>query len=412
MCGLMSDIITHLPDDVKETILTCLPLQDAARTSILSRKWRYMWMRLPQLVFDDMFCRESIRIEKNKLMMTIYQVLLLHCGPILKFTLSLSGLESCSEIDQLVLFVSDNIIQEFTLHIRKGARYKLPSSLFSCLQLKHLNLCYCMFKPPPEFEGFSSLLRLELCDVVITTDIFSSSISNCPLLEELTLEGCSSLDCLEIDARNLMFLRCKSHVRSVCFKNAPLLAKVSILLAVQMNEKALKEGETSNMVMFFDSLPVIQFLEINYYYVRYMAAGGISKRLPITLSHLTILVLYGICLGEPDEVSIVLCLIRSSPNLAKFKIEVYNDDPVELLEAQDWSDVSSNQLREVEMKNMSGTRCELEFIKLLLAKSPMLETVLIEPNLDKDVDKGLRILKELTRFRRLSPQAEITYGSL
>ncbi|GMP58377.1 hypothetical protein CsSME_00022065 [Camellia sinensis var. sinensis] len=392
MCGLMSDIITHLPDDVKETILTCLPLQDAARTSILSRKWRYMWMRLPQLVFDDMFCRESIRIEKNKLMMTIYQVLLLHCGPILKFTLSLSGLESCSEIDQLVLFVSDNIIQEFTLHIRKGARYKLPSSLFSCLQLKHLNLCYCMFKPPPEFEGFSSLLRLELCDVVITTDIFSSSISNCPLLEELTLEGCSSLDCLEIDARNLMFLRCKSHVRSVCFKNAPLLAKVSILLAVQMNEKALKEGETSNMVMFFDSLPVIQFLEINYYYVRYMAAGGISKRLPITLSHLTILVLYGICLGEPDE--------------------VYNDDPVELLEAQDWSDVSSNQLREVEMKNMSGTRCELEFIKLLLAKSPMLETVLIEPNLDKDVDKGLRILKELTRFRRLSPQAEITYGSL
>ncbi|CAL5396312.1 unnamed protein product [Camellia sinensis] len=387
MCGLMSDIITHLPDDVKETILMCLPLQDAARTSILSRKWRYMWMRLPQLVFDDMFCRESIRIEKNKLMMTIYQVLLLHCGPILKFTLSLSGLESCSEIDQLVLFVSDNIIQEFTLHIRKGARYKLPSSLFSCLQLKHLNLRYCMFKPPPEFEGFSSLLRLELCDVVITTDIFSSLISNCPLLEELTLEGCSSLDCLEIDARNLMFLRCKSHVRSVCFKNTPLLAKVSILLAVQMNEKALKEGETSNMVMFFDSLPVIQFLEINYYYVR-----GIPKRLPITLSHLTILVLYGICLGEPDE--------------------VYNDDPVELLEAQDWSDVSSNQLREVEMKNMSGTRCELEFIKLLLAKSPMLETVLIEPNLDKDVDKGLRILKELTRFRRLSPQAEITYGSL
>ncbi|CAL5338515.1 unnamed protein product [Camellia sinensis] len=299
MCGLMSDIITHLPDDVKETILMCLPLQDAARTSILSRKWRYMWMRLPQLVFDDMFCRESIRIEKNKLMMTIYQVLLLHY----------------------------NIIQEFTLHIRKGARYKLPSSLL---------------------------------------------ISNCPLLEELTLEGCSSLDCLEIDARNLMFLRCKSHVRSVSFKNTPLLAKVSILLAVQMNEKALKEGETSNMVIFFDS--------------------GIPKRLPITLSHLTILVLYGICLGEPDE--------------------VYNDDPVELLEAQDWSDVSSNQLREVEMKNMSGTRCELEFIKLLLAKSPMLETVLIEPNLDKDVDKGLRILKELTRFRRLSPQAEITYGSL
>ncbi|KAI8023606.1 F-box/FBD/LRR-repeat protein [Camellia lanceoleosa] len=99
-------------------------------------------------------------------------------------------------------------------------------------------------------------------------------------------------------------------------------------------------------------------------------------------------------------------------SLANILIKVYNDDPIELLEEQDWSDVSSNQLREVEMKNIYGTRCELEFIKLLLAKSPMLETVIIEPNLDKDVDKGLRILKELTRFWRLSPQAEITYGSL
>ncbi|CAL5399121.1 unnamed protein product [Camellia sinensis] len=152
-----------------------------------------MWARLPQLVFDDKFCRESIRNEKNKLVITIYQVLLLHRGPILRFTLSLSGLEGCSEIDQLVLFVSNNGIQEFNLLIRKSEPYKLPSSLFSCLQLKDLTLHSCMFKPPPEkFKGFKSLLRLELCKVAITANIFSSLISSCPLLEELTLEGCSN----------------------------------------------------------------------------------------------------------------------------------------------------------------------------------------------------------------------------
>ncbi|KAL7258373.1 hypothetical protein ACSBR1_004491 [Camellia fascicularis] len=145
-----------------------LPLQDAVRTSILSRKWRYMWASLPQLVFDDKFCRESIRNQKNKLVMTIYQVLLLHHGPTLRFTLSLSGLEGCSEIDQLVLFVSNNGIQEFNLHIRKGEPYKLPSSLFSCLQLKDLTLHSCMFKPPPEkFKGTFSCkkyLRVELVE--------------------------------------------------------------------------------------------------------------------------------------------------------------------------------------------------------------------------------------------------------
>ncbi|CAL5338510.1 unnamed protein product [Camellia sinensis] len=232
MCGPTSDIITHLPDNVKEKILMSLPLQDAVRTSILSRKLRYMWARLPQLLFDDKFCRELIKNQKNKLVMTIYQVLLLHRGPILRFTLSLSGLEGCSEIDQLVLFVSNN--------------------------------------------------------------------------------------------------------------------------------------------------------------------GGVPKRLPITLSHLKIIDLYAICFGEVNEV----CTHETTAI----------DHVLELLEIQDWSDVSLNQLREVEIRNLSGTRFELEFIKLLLAKSPMLETMLIEPDLEKVADKGLRILKELTRFWRSSPKAKITYN--
>ncbi|KAI8022100.1 hypothetical protein LOK49_LG03G00501 [Camellia lanceoleosa] len=56
------------------------------------------------------------------------------------------------------------------------------------------------------------------------------------------------------------------------------------------------------------------------------------------------------------------------------------------------------------MQKFSGKRSELEMIKLLLAKSPMLETMLIEPNSEAIASKGMRILKELTRFRHLSPQ--------
>ncbi|XP_028069219.1 F-box/FBD/LRR-repeat protein At1g13570-like [Camellia sinensis] len=141
------------------------------------------------------------------------------------------------------------------------------------------------------------------------------------------------------------------------------------------------------MVMLFDSLPVIQYLEIDYYYVKNLAIGGVPKRLPITLNHLIYPVLSGICFRELDEVSFVLCLIKSSPNLAKLIIQacvlepMVIDDPVlELLYAQEWSDISLNQLRRVHMYNISRTRSELEFIKLLLAKSSMLETMLIEPD--------------------------------
>ncbi|CAL5396314.1 unnamed protein product [Camellia sinensis] len=412
-CGLASDIISHLPDNVKETILMCLPIQDAVRTSVLSRKWRYIWVKLPQLVFDYTFYKNSFWKTKNELVMIIYQVLLLHHGPILKFTLSLPKLESCFEIDQLIYFASKNGTQEFTLRIWTGT-YKLPSSLFSCLQLKHLNLHSCMFKPPPEFKGFSGLLSLELREVVITADILSSLISSCLLLERLTVESSTSFEPLEIAAPNLRFLRCKGLFSSICFKNTPQLARVSIYL----NKEVLMEGESSNSVMFFGSLPVVEFLELNGYYVMGMAAGKVPKMLPTTLSHLKILELNDICFGEPNEVSIVLCLIRSSPNLAKIKIEACTRettaiDPVlellVLLEMQDGWGVYLNQLREVEMRNLSGIRFELDLIKLLLAKSPMLERMLIEPNSEVVLDKGLRILKKLTRFQRLSPQAQITY---
>ncbi|KAK9052111.1 hypothetical protein SSX86_028739 [Deinandra increscens subsp. villosa] len=49
---LPSDIITTLPQTVIETILCLLPVEEAARTSILSREWRYKWTKIPKLEFS------------------------------------------------------------------------------------------------------------------------------------------------------------------------------------------------------------------------------------------------------------------------------------------------------------------------------------------------------------------------
>ncbi|GKC48128.1 F-box/FBD/LRR-repeat protein-like protein [Tanacetum coccineum] len=51
-----TDRISNIPPSIIETILCLLPFQEAARTSILSRGWRYHWIRIPKLVFiEDMF---------------------------------------------------------------------------------------------------------------------------------------------------------------------------------------------------------------------------------------------------------------------------------------------------------------------------------------------------------------------
>ncbi|THG02957.1 hypothetical protein TEA_018884 [Camellia sinensis var. sinensis] len=359
-----SDIISNLPESVKETILACLPIQDAVRTSVLSRKWRYTWTKLPQLVFDDTFCSDLFSKTKDKLMTIIYQVLLFHHGPIPKFTLSLSGLKSCSEFDQLILFVSKRGIQELNLNIQNGEPYKLPSSLFSCLQLKILTLHSCIFNSPPEFKGFSRLLELELYEVVVTADILSRLISSSPLLERLSLQNSTSIDCLEINAPNLRFLLCEIHAGSICLKNTVQLASVAIGLMASMDVEEFEVAETSKLVTLFGSLPVIEFLELDYYYLR----------------------------AYVDE-------------------ETNAVDPVlELLEMQEWLDVSLNQLQTLDFWNLSGTSSELEFIKLLLAISPVLEVIFIEPDSEKIADKGVRILKQLAQFPHLSPKVEIEFN--
>ncbi|MFS8028255.1 hypothetical protein Hanom_Chr16g01508401 [Helianthus anomalus] len=38
----------------------------------------------------------------------------------------------------------------------------VSTHIFSCLELKHLRLCDCCFRPPPSFHGFPNLLSLEL----------------------------------------------------------------------------------------------------------------------------------------------------------------------------------------------------------------------------------------------------------
>ncbi|KAE9454458.1 hypothetical protein C3L33_13617, partial [Rhododendron williamsianum] len=390
-----SDIISHLPGYVLDKILMCLPIQDAVRTSLLSREWRYAWMKLPQLVFDEMFYRDLNKTMHAKLLMIIYKVMFLHRGPIIKFALSLPGLESCSEIDQWILYVSNNDIQDFTLHIWEGELYKLPSSLYTCSLLKHLSLFFCMFKPPPGFEGFTRLLSLTLDEVVIADDVLSSLISSCPLLEQLTLS--TSLNSLEVIGPNLKSVCCFSHIRSICFTNTSHLANVSLCL------KGEKDGgEISSSVVLLDSIPVIEFLELDFRYVKVRLAQPYlfvwhscmwcTKRLPTTLNNLKNIVLYDISFEERDE---------AFPS-ATFAISV----DLDFSEMHGCSDVSLNQLRKVDMKNVSGTKPELEFIKLLLAKSLMLETMLIELKAQNVADES-RILEELIRFRRASPQAEM-----
>jgi hypothetical protein len=90
--GADMDEINNLPCNVIDNILSKLPIRDLVRTSILSRKWRYMWTCVSTLVFDQSFwykfCNKYGHVYGSNIAdQIISEALLLHNGPVHKFTL-------------------------------------------------------------------------------------------------------------------------------------------------------------------------------------------------------------------------------------------------------------------------------------------------------------------------------------
>ncbi|CAA2953082.1 F-box FBD LRR-repeat At1g13570-like isoform X1 [Olea europaea subsp. europaea] len=411
--GMEVDKISNLPEHIIDNILSSLPLRDAVRTSILSSKWRFKWVTLPHLVFENqsvLISAQDQTIIKNKLVSVIDHVLLLHTGPIYRFKLSHRDLQGVSDVDRWILFLSRGFVKEFILEIWKGHRYKLPSSMYSFQKLIHLELFNCLLKPPYTFNGFKSLKSLDLQHITMDQGAFEDMVSNCPLLERLTLMNFDGFTHLKIHAPNLVFFDVGGVFEEVDFHDTINLAIVSIgLYSNTGSDRNMAFGCTGNLIKFFANLPRIQRLEVQNFFLKYLAAGGVPVKLPtpcIVLTFLSIRVNF----NDMEEDLAALCLLRSCPNLQELELFARSEEHATMRSVsntvENYQCLPLNQLRLVKIVGISGIKQELSFINFLLANSPVLEKMTVKP---ASMEGGMEMAKELLRFRRASSQAEIIY---
>ncbi|XP_059290381.1 F-box/FBD/LRR-repeat protein At1g13570-like [Lycium ferocissimum] len=228
-----ADRISSLPCDVLEKILGCLPLHYAVRTSVLSREWRYKWAVRSELMFDD-------NVDKGLFLKTIiYQVLLLHQGPLRKFSLPVPKYVLFPDIDNWIMFLSKKNVQEFSLRFCYSEDFLLPSHLFKFHDLRHLELLSCKFRPAPNFKAFSRLVTLDFRFVTFEPTSFQTLLSSSPLLERVKLKWCTQFDNFIVDAPHLKFFEFYGTARSYCFKNAPLLEEIIMARACHEISKVI-----------------------------------------------------------------------------------------------------------------------------------------------------------------------------
>ncbi|KAG5532599.1 hypothetical protein RHGRI_027032 [Rhododendron griersonianum] len=410
------DFISDLPKNVIENILERIPLRDAARTSILSSKWRYIWTTVSQLVLDKQFFADTLRTKarvRQEFTNAVEKILLLHSGPIRKFDLRLPEIirvNFCSDIDRWILFLSRNGIKDLTLCSTIDMPYKMHSCIYSCRELTRLKLVNCILKPPSELSGFQYVIRLHFQRTTFGDNTLGPLLSRSGLLERLTIKYCSGIGHLNINAPNLnsLFIIDNNGLESLSFVDTPNLRCFFGSLCDKM-------GKTPTLMEFLVALPRVSKLNLDGFFLELLAAGGSPRNLPATFTLMNSLSLADVEFGDFNVFSCTICLIQSCPNLKKltfwFSINesTYEEQVVNYLEAPTYMDQTLTKLLYVTMHDLVGLKPQLLLIKLLLACSPMLEIMFVGLSEQLDINERFEISKELSQFPRLSPKAAVIY---
>ncbi|XP_055809503.1 F-box/FBD/LRR-repeat protein At1g13570-like [Solanum dulcamara] len=330
--------------------------------------------------------------------------------------LDIPNIRTCPNIDHLIYFLDRNGIQHLVLKLPFGHRYKLPSSFFISSGLRHLTLARSLIHPPPVFKGFDRLISLELRRVTISSESLGSLISHCPLLENLVLKNLDNPNPMEINAPKLRSFVFSGTIHCIHLKNVPLLSNASYI----PTEFFVEEGH--DLAKIFESISALENLCWKQDILQMVHVGpakAMPTRLPSALNCLKRLYISWITLGEFFEFSFVLCLIRSSPNVEEIEIKVCGDPdvdhhcepvPRDVLDEipSSFSNMTFNHLRTVKFYDVIGAEAEMQFIKVLLAKSPALVRMVIKPCEIGDKE-SLKALAEITKFQRASSKAEVEY---
>ncbi|KAL7111267.1 hypothetical protein ACP275_05G077700 [Erythranthe tilingii] len=195
------DKISDLPKDILHRILYFLSQEDAVRTSVLSKSWRYVWCTRPNLDFSDI----NFKGNKQDFPSTVDKTLQQYYDQGLsleKFRLYASLLgkdyshhESVLLLEKWVPLLTGMGVKEFSLSIisdRTPGITDLSSVVFKAESLEYLHLNRCSLgQNIPENIPF---VRLQI-------------VSSCPLLTTMWFRECKGLKNIKLEKKLLKYLK-------------------------------------------------------------------------------------------------------------------------------------------------------------------------------------------------------------
>ncbi|KAI0529664.1 hypothetical protein KFK09_002218 [Dendrobium nobile] len=453
--GRSEDRISCLPDSVLQSILAMMPLKSAIRTDVLSQKWRNLWKyslsTATNLDFDGDFAHN---LSAKEFVETVNRYLLMNESKKLEtFHLVFCPFDLfASDIERWIRFATGKGVRYLDIDLSQGFRnpvdgeftdgrvpFELPSSLFDCDSLIELSLSRCMLISPLNLRNFGGLQSLSISHSNINEEMLQSILTECSLLEILSLRSCQQLGAINITVPDL---KLKRLTIGDCFISDLLEIDAPKLQSLHYFGRLCSETNFTNILSLEDAsiYSIGRNSELDYTNL----LTGLSHIQILTLCTATLVHLHQneesfdddlIELQNLQELQFLMtsmsdgyltCFytffsICSSPFLEKLfiRLPIHVEDRNEekygvsvRLNPIGLDNFTFDHLKVIKVTNFKGSTNEMRMVSFLLQKAAALETlVLVLPFVKVGNGKErlvLRILRgQVLLLRKAAPSAQI-----
>lgn len=197
------DIIGSLPDDILCHILSFFPIKEAALTSLLSKRWRNLFVFIPNLHLDYFNYRNNPNNYTSFRDFVDRVLTVSGNSPLKKFALKHPQSNDAARVNSWICNVLSRGVLDLNLYLDGNYMYSLPLEIFSCKTIVNLKLGMNFdIGMVPENASLPALRTLFL-DYIDFSSNFEALLSACHVLEELTMyvfdwdywEQCRTVSC-------------------------------------------------------------------------------------------------------------------------------------------------------------------------------------------------------------------------
>ncbi|WVZ84041.1 hypothetical protein U9M48_031119 [Paspalum notatum var. saurae] len=389
------DRLSGLPAALLINIVSRLPIKDAARTAVLSRRWRPVWRSAPLVLCDSHLLRPGQdkipgyvdRADSDAVAAAVSRILAAHHGPLR------SAFLACTYMDRdrprvarwlqhlAIKGVSELFLinRPWPLHLDKH----LPSTFFSMATLTRLYLAFWRFPDTdglPRGAAFPSLRELGLCSVSIETRDLDFILARSPVLQNLCLEGhlftklrlrlvSHSLRCVQIHF---------SNIESIAVVDAPLLERLILKDMPLAGSCRINVGNAPLLRLFGYINPakhVLQFGNTNVKAGTLVNAGAMVPAVKILALE--------VCFGVRKNVKMLPSFLGCFPNVERLHIHRKRiDQPTGRPNLKFWQEAGDVECVKSHIKmlvyhDFRGEKSELAFLKFFVERAQILERLVI-----------------------------------